>query len=112
VAVLDFDTFVGDIAALVRFLEPGWQKDAACREHPEVTWHPKRGDPTEPAKQVCRGCLVRASCLAYALADETLTGVWGGTSNQERHAARRRGVDAATLTAELASGRGDRVRGL
>jgi hypothetical protein len=53
------------LADLVR--RPGWMRDAACREHPSVTWHPDRGEPTEPAKAICRGCLVRVQCLAYAL---------------------------------------------
>jgi hypothetical protein len=51
---------------------------------------------------VCRGCAVRVQCLEYALDlpandDE---GVWGGTSRQERHDARRRGLDAEGLIAE------------
>jgi len=101
VAVLDFDTFVGDIAALVRFLEPDWVKDAACREHPELSWFPSRGEPIDPARRVCAACAVRLECLRCGLADETLTGVWGGTSHQERHAARRRGLGAVELLATM-----------
>ena len=33
---------------------------------------------------VCEACGVRAECLAYALADDHLQGVWGRTSDQER----------------------------
>jgi WhiB family transcriptional regulator, redox-sensing transcriptional regulator len=101
VAAIDFDTFTGDVHELVRLLEPAWQKDAACREHPEVTWHPARGEPTGPAKTICRGCAFRVPCLRYALAHDDVTGVWGGTSPGERHDARRRGLDAETMIAEL-----------
>jgi WhiB family redox-sensing transcriptional regulator len=86
---------------LVRFLEPRWQKDAACREHPDVNFFPTRGEPTAPAKAVCAGCAVRVECLRCALGDETLSGMWGGTSYQQRAVARRRGVDAETMIAEL-----------
>jgi Transcription factor WhiB len=104
VVALDVDTFNGDIRALVRFLEPGWAKDAACREHPELSWFPGRGEPTDPARRVCAGCAVRLECLRYALADETLTGVWGGTSRQQRDRARKRDLDAETMIAGLERG--------
>lgn len=76
---------------------PRWMGDGACTgtTWPD-RWHPK-GDTTEEArrqaetaKAVCRGCPVRAECLAYAQADPSLTGVWGGTTEQERAAMRRR----------------------
>lgn len=64
---------------------PAWHRDAACREHPEVTWFPELGESTAPAKAVCHTCLVQEECLAWALAQEpTLAGVWGGTSAIER----------------------------
>lgn len=41
----------------------------------------------EAAKRVCGGCGVRANCLSYAL--ETMPeGIWGGTTPDERLAAR------------------------
>jgi WhiB family redox-sensing transcriptional regulator len=67
-----------------------WVADAACRAHPEVNFFPGRGHSTAPAKLVCEGCLVREQCLAYALADRELRGVWGGTSERERRVMRRR----------------------
>jgi hypothetical protein len=39
----------------------------ACREHPELAWFPPQGVRPEAAKAVCRGCLVRAECLTFAL---------------------------------------------
>jgi Transcription factor WhiB len=34
-------------------------------------------------------CLCDKECLAYALADSELTGVWGGTTTQERKRLRK-----------------------
>jgi WhiB family redox-sensing transcriptional regulator len=44
----------------------------------------------QPAKTICAGCPVRTECLDYALADDTLVGVWGGTSETERDHIRNR----------------------
>jgi WhiB family redox-sensing transcriptional regulator len=63
---------------------PAWMRDAACLEHPEVSFFLARGEDSQPAKRVCRDCLVRERCLAFALADVTIQGIWGGTSNGER----------------------------
>jgi WhiB family redox-sensing transcriptional regulator len=68
---------------------PPWMADAACAEHPELSFVPSRGEPTEPLKGVCRRCLVLDECLAYALADPDLQGVWGATSKRERDDFRR-----------------------
>ena len=40
------------------------------------------------AKQVCAGCPVRMPCLQRALDSGQETGVWGGTSEEERRALR------------------------
>jgi WhiB family redox-sensing transcriptional regulator len=68
---------------------PRWMRDAACREHPEVNWHPDVGQKTEPAKAICRGCLVRAECLEHALEHREPHGIWGGQSPKERRAIAR-----------------------
>jgi WhiB family redox-sensing transcriptional regulator len=41
------------------------------------------------AKAVCDPCAVRANCLSYAL-EARPEGIWGGTTPDERRAARRR----------------------
>ena len=53
------------------------------------------------AARLDAGFDVRVECLGYALAHDDVTGVWAGTSRQQRDAARRRGLDAETMIAEL-----------
>ena len=36
------------------------------------------------AKSVCRNCPVRKPCLTYAMANPSLTGIWGGLTDRER----------------------------
>lgn len=79
---------------------PSWQRDAACREHPEVSFFPEKGQRLDPARAVCAGCLVRDECLDYALAlGPQLAGVWAGTSEAERRVMLRAlpagGIEAA-----------------
>jgi WhiB family redox-sensing transcriptional regulator len=64
---------------------PAFHADAACREHPEVTWFPEVGEPTAPAKAICASCLVRDDCRSWALDQgPALQGVWGGTTPSSR----------------------------
>lgn len=64
--------------------KPAWQADAVCKEHPEVDFFPPRGASALPAIELCRRCAVQAECLAYALSDPSLVGVWGATTTKER----------------------------
>lgn len=61
-----------------------WRLGAPCtRVDPEV-FFPDPSESAEPARQVCRGCGVRAQCLEFALANDVRFGVWGGLSEAER----------------------------
>jgi len=90
----------GDVAEVLP-PRPGWMLDALCRERPTVEFVPVEiktiagRDSQAEAVEVCRSCLVRRECGAYALADPMLVGVWGGTTTAERKAARA-ALDAAT----------------
>ena len=42
------------------------------------------------AKQVCGECPVKVDCLDYALETNQDSGIWGGTSEEERRTLRRR----------------------
>ena len=71
-----------------------WLTRAACRGMDPELFFPERGEPTEPAKAVCAGCPVRGECLDYALTNVERFGIWGGLSERERRAIRRRQVRA------------------
>ena len=58
------------------------------------------------AKQVCARCPVRQPCLEWALETSQNAGVWGGLSESERHALKRRRARRATAPAPALSRRG------
>ena len=71
---------------------PAWMADAACLEHPEVEFipaNPSTEQNADEARAICARCLCREECLAYALADPGLLGIWGGTTTAERRTMRR-----------------------
>jgi WhiB family transcriptional regulator, redox-sensing transcriptional regulator len=63
---------------------PSWMESGACRGMAAHTFFIERGGSSAGARAVCRSCPVEAECLAYALSDPELTGVWGATSARER----------------------------
>ncbi len=54
-----------------------------------MSWFPTRTQSVELLKSVCESCLVVDECLEHALADDSLVGFWGGTSERERRELRR-----------------------
>ncbi|MGW1378860.1 WhiB family transcriptional regulator [Streptomyces sp. NPDC002446] len=72
-----------------------WRHNAACRvEDPELFFPVGSNGPAllqvEMAKTVCRRCPVMGQCLQWALEYRQDAGVWGGMSEDERQAMRRR----------------------
>jgi len=73
-----------------------WMSRGACQQadpglfFPVAVAGPAKRQ-AEAAKAVCGPCDVRASCLSYAL-EAMPEGVWGGTTTEERRAARKRPV--------------------
>jgi WhiB family transcriptional regulator, redox-sensing transcriptional regulator len=72
-----------------------WRDQAACLdEDPELFFPVGSTGPaleqTERAKAVCAGCPVRAACLDWAVETGQHAGVWGGMSEDERRAWRRK----------------------
>ena len=64
-----------------------WRDRAACKDDPiPDLWFVPPGDRhgIAAAKAICRRCPVAAECLAEALADPSIVGVWGGTGENER----------------------------
>jgi WhiB family redox-sensing transcriptional regulator len=71
--------------------EDAWMVDAACLGRGPDEFFPLAGD-LVPAEimALCRACLVRDECLAYALADPELIGIWAGTTGRQRQRMRKR----------------------
>jgi WhiB family redox-sensing transcriptional regulator len=69
-----------------------WHHKAACRGHGPADF--VRGPKSDYGviRELCETCPVRLECLEVALADESLTGLWGGTTDTERRMIRRRRV--------------------
>ena len=66
-----------------------WHDQANCLGVDPDLFFPERGASTREAKEVCRGCVVRAECLEYALSNGEKFGIWGGMSERERRRLRR-----------------------
>ena len=67
-----------------------WMRSGECLGADPDLFFPERGEPTEPAKEMCARCPVRATCLEYALANGEMHGIWGGMSERQRRVERRR----------------------
>jgi WhiB family redox-sensing transcriptional regulator len=72
-----------------------WRHHAACRdEDPELFFPIGNTGPAlfqiDEAKRVCQRCTVMESCLQWALDSGQDAGVWGGLSEDERRAHKRR----------------------
>jgi WhiB family transcriptional regulator, redox-sensing transcriptional regulator len=72
-----------------------WRHHAECRdEDPELFFPIGTSGPallqTAMAKTVCHRCPVISECLSWALATGQDAGVWGGMSEDERRALKRR----------------------
>ena len=72
-----------------------WRDRAAClSEDPELFFPDGTTAPAllqiEEAKAVCRRCEVAEACLKWAMETGQDTGVWGGKSEGERRALKRR----------------------
>lgn len=72
-----------------------WRHHAACRDvDPELFFPIGNTGPAllqiDEAKQVCHRCPVVEDCLQWALESGQDAGVWGGMSEDERRAAKRR----------------------
>jgi WhiB family transcriptional regulator, redox-sensing transcriptional regulator len=71
-----------------------WRKRAACRDTDPDLFFPigTTGlaiDQIDAAKAVCATCESIDQCLEFALATNQESGVWGGTSEEERRKMRK-----------------------
>ena len=72
----------------------GWRADALCRDTDPELFFPIGTTGAalvqiEQARAVCRQCPVQADCLEFALTTNQGSGIWGGTSEEERRVLRR-----------------------
>ena len=64
-----------------------WRDRAECKDDPTPDlWFvaPSDRHGIAAAKAICRRCPVAAECLAEAMADPSIVGVWGGTTEKQR----------------------------
>lgn len=80
-----------------------WVAAGACVGLDPEIFYPARGGSTAKPKSVCRGCIVRDSCLEYALATGEKFGIWGGRSERERRRLRRARAIAGRSAAAVGS---------
>jgi WhiB family redox-sensing transcriptional regulator len=71
-----------------------WRKVAACKHtEPDLFFPVGTTGPAieqiEAAKRVCRSCEAIEPCLEFALATNQESGIWGGTSEEERRKLRK-----------------------
>lgn len=72
-----------------------WRRDAICRDTDPDLFFPVGTTgyalvQIDCAKEVCGECPVKVDCLDYALETNQDSGIWGGTSEEERRTLRRR----------------------
>lgn len=88
-------------AALALFAltdRPAWMDQRAattvCAQTDPDLWFPDKGNWTSSrsARALCQTCPLLAACRSWALAnpDEAREGIWGGLTERERSAERRR----------------------
>jgi WhiB family redox-sensing transcriptional regulator len=71
-----------------------WRKNAACKDTDPDLFFPVGStgpalDQIAAAKAVCAVCESRVQCLEFALATNQESGIWGGTSEEERRKIRK-----------------------
>jgi WhiB family redox-sensing transcriptional regulator len=79
-------------AAATALAIPGrWAERALCAQADPDAWFPDKGhrELTQLARRICARCPVLAQCMDYALSGADTwggitTGIWGGTTPQER----------------------------
>jgi len=74
--------------------EYGWRAEALCRDTDPELFFPIGTTGAalvqiEQARAVCRQCPVQSDCLDFALTTNQDSGIWGGTSEEERRVLRR-----------------------
>ena len=72
------------LTATAHRVDLSWLDDARCREIGGDLWFPDTGQSAAAAKRMCRSCPVQPACLAWAVATNPGSGVFGGLTARER----------------------------
>lgn len=89
-------------STLTTDLVADWKLRAACAGFPNAVFFPGAESPareSERAKAVCMVCPVTQRCLEYAFETNQRSGVWGGTTEDERKSLRRKWLAARRRSA-------------
>ncbi len=71
-------------------IDTEWFDDAACRGKGTDLWFTVPGRSVAEGRLICEGCPVREKCLRYAMSNYIDHGMWGGLSENQRRALRRK----------------------
>jgi WhiB family transcriptional regulator, redox-sensing transcriptional regulator len=76
----------------LELIRKDYWEGALCAEVGSEFFFPERHetDMVRIAKRICDKCDIKQRCLDYALKEPELTGVWGGTTFQQRYKIRNR----------------------
>jgi WhiB family redox-sensing transcriptional regulator len=92
---------------------PARQARAACfSTSPNLFFSDTQGESSREALAVCAACPVRSECLAYALDNNEILGVWGGTTPKQRRRMQRRNAASPKIGARRAEVARLRAEGL
>ena len=83
----------GDEVIILPIIEPqklGWKEAGLCNQTDPEIFFPEKGGSTREAKRICRNCTVKEICLEHALETEERFGIWGGKSERERRAIKKK----------------------
>lgn len=75
-----------------------WAESALCKGQPQEWWFPIDHNTKESrkfisqAKAICNICTIKQECLASAIENNELFGIWGGKTPAERGISRNRRV--------------------
>jgi WhiB family redox-sensing transcriptional regulator len=74
----------------LKYTSEEWKLEGLCRTVDPELWFPEKGSSAPEAKRLCRRCPVIQQCLAYALENREIYGVWGGHTANELKLLRQR----------------------
>ena len=87
---------------LAQDLVADWKDQAACGGYPNAVFFPGPDAPVravQRAKAICAVCAVTEICLEYAFETNQRSGIWAGTTEEERRSLRRKWLTARRRSA-------------